>query len=64
MLQYCTIYYYESYNDYFNLQNRKSKCIPYSAFKHNKDVLKLYMYDKCVFDSGHPLVYITSVIFA
>lgn len=63
MVKQCIIYFYESFDDFYHHKNLKSTCIPFTAFKHNKDTLRLYRWDRCVFDSNTPFVYITRITF-
>lgn len=62
-MQSACIYYYDNYDDYRNNKNLHTKYCLFTAFKHNKDRIKLYRYDTLLFDSDKPLVYVTRIVF-
>lgn len=58
------ISYYNTYNDMYmkkNKQHSHYNCV--TAFRHNKDCLRLYFYDKILFDSDKARIYIDTVKF-
>lgn len=58
------MYYYNSYDDFAYKKNlRKSHFAPVTAYRYNKDLLRIYFYDKCLFNSDKANVYIAKVVF-
>lgn len=57
------IEFYETWDDYYHKKNKKSKYFTVTAFKHNRDTLKLYYYDTCMLNTAKQRWYIDQITF-